>query len=78
MSVGFQPTNVISSVTAAINSFFLVDNLGVYAPFFVSDIFQTIMAVPGVGWLDFINLVDIQPAIGHRLVAGSIVISQAV
>ena len=78
IATGYQPAVVISSVTAAIESFFLVDNMGVYAPFLVSDIFKTIMAVPGVSWLDFINLVDIQPAIGHRLVAGSIVISQAI
>ena len=78
VATGFYPATVISSVTAAINSFFLVDNMGIYAPFLVSDLFKIIMAVPGVSWLDFINLVDIQPAIGYRLVAGSIVISQAV
>ena len=75
---GYNTNTVISSVTAAINSFFLVDNMGVYAPFLVSDLFQTVMAVPGVSWLDFINLVDIQPAIGQRLVAGTITITQAV
>ena len=78
VATGYYPAVVISSVTAAINSFFLVDNMGVYAPFLVSDLFQTVMAVPGVSWLDFINLVDIQPAIGQRLVAGTITITQAV
>ena len=77
VAIGFYPATVISSVTAAINSFFLVDNMGVYAPFLVSELFKTIMAVPGASWLDFINLVDIQPAIGHRLVVGSISITQA-
>ena len=72
VAIGFYPATVISSVTAAINSFFLVDNMGVYEPVLVGRLHQTLMAITGVSWVDFIDLDDTQPLIGHRNTVGTI------
>ena len=69
---GYNTNAVISSVTAAINSFFYVDNMGVYEPLLVGRLHQTLMAITGVSWVDFIDLDDTQPLIGHRNTVGTI------
>ena len=69
---GYNTNTVISSVTAAINSFFYVDNMGIYEPLLVGRLHQSLMATSGVSWVDFIDFDDIQPLIGHRNTIGTI------
>lgn len=73
---GYNPEVVISSVTAAINSFFHVDNNDIHKVFVIGDLHSAVMSISGVSWVEFPGLsYTIQPENGHITTLGTLAIS---
>jgi hypothetical protein len=78
VSYGFDPTSVISSVTATITSFFHVDNNDIHKLFVIGDLHSAVMAVSGVSWVEFPGLAyEYQPDNGHITSLGILSVTQA-
>lgn len=76
VTYGYNSDTVISSVTAAINSFFHVDNNDIHKVFVIGDLHRAVMAVTGISWVEFPGLVyDYYPDNGHMVTLGSLSIS---
>lgn len=73
---GYDSVSVISSVTAAINSFFHVDNNDISKVFEIGDLHRAVMAVTGVSWVEFPGLVyDYSPDYGHMTAVGTLTVT---
>lgn len=73
---GIDPNTLISSVTAAINSFFHVDNNDISKVFVIGELHSAVMAVSGVSWVEFPNLdYTYAPDYGHMTSLGSLVVN---
>jgi hypothetical protein len=77
VNYGYSSEVVISSVTAAINLFFHVDNNDIYRVFSLGSLHTTVMAVTGVSWVEFSGVDNVYPEHGQITTIGNITISIA-
>lgn len=75
VAYGYNPVTVTSSVTAAINSFFSVDNFDVSDVFLMGDLHTALMAVTGVSWVELPGVENVNPGNGYIITVGTIAIT---
>jgi hypothetical protein len=75
VAYGYNANSVTSSVTAAINSFFSVDNFDLSDVFLIGDLHTALMAVTGVSWIELPGVVSVNPGNGYIITAGNITIT---
>ena len=75
VAYGYNAQSVTSSVTAAINSFFHVDNFDVSDVFLIGELHTALMAVTGVSWIELPDMVSVNPGNGYIITVGTITIT---